>query len=392
MIEVIDLTGSASALKRRRLPQRSQVDFKQRRSIRPINNSGPGRMLPLASSTTESSSVIKSDGQSSGQERVGKRRKRSPLGSNYTESQATNQRDSFLAMDAFIPFGVETTHETQTPCDVDFTHEFSMASSSGTDLVTIEDTYTVTYTSCPATLSRWTRALPRSTILGFDTEGEGEVTQLCSLSNSAILIFAMPRRRAAACIDALSQVMTSRRYLKVGIAAFHDAIKLYRKFGISANGVFDLTYLASDLRISDAGTMSRTFRADQKRGVLVIQDIDTEQSLALHHGLKALFDDLFKSQFQRLSSLPSPRGGTPRYVPPRHAARGALKWTTHPLRKEELLYAAKDALFGVLLYHKMITMFSESEVMQLRAEASLEFQHRMEKGRHDIHKKRKVQV
>ncbi|CCG85090.1 protein of unknown function [Taphrina deformans PYCC 5710] len=268
------------------------------------------------------------------------------------------------------------------PSTFEFTHHFKLCSTQGNNLVSIQDEFTLTYTSSLTSLTEWISHLPPSCTLGFDTEGEAQVIQLCCLLTSKLLIFMMPGTALpsyrARCAAALTSVVGSDAYLKVGIAAFEDAIKLRRAMAVESSSIFDLTYLARDLQINRVtGATSRTFQADTRRGTVVISDDDDDDDdcddsgghrTRLKSGLKSLFRDLFTAHFSDIQSLPIDSANP--YRDPDRPGRREQKWTTYPLRRRDLLYAAKDALFGSLLYNALMIKYSQAEIRQLEQDAA----------------------
>lgn len=259
----------------------------------------------------------------------------------------------------------------------EFEHIFSLKASSGDSETSIEDDLTVTYTCSLSSLTNWIEQLPKTSLLGFDTEGDGAVLQLCCLNTSRILIFAMPLMAREdyrkACCTAISNVIGSDKYLKVGIAAFDDAIKLHRFWGVSVKSIFDLAYLANDLQISRDGSISRIFSNEKKAGIIVINECAAS---GLPKGLKSLTREMFVSRFQTLQPIPVDSYQTLEQGAIK-VGKGGQKWIEYPLRYYDLLYAAKDALWGSLLYNAMISKFTDAEVVQLKARASTEMHRRL---------------
>lgn len=310
----------------------------------------------------------------------------SPSISINDESESTVPGDSFAEQQDFVSCidgqraeKLEIEKDQTLPTELEgsstntgFTHRFTLRATQGDSQVSINDEFAVIYTSSLATLTQWIDNLPMHGTLGFDTEGDGCMTQLCSLCTKEIMIWVMPLHAApnqqAACSVALSRVLGSADRLKVGIAAFEDAIKLDLRYQVTVSSIFDLTFLANDLQISKKGVMSRRFDNERRNGVVIIHDED--HNVSLNMGLKGLFKDVFTSHFCDLESRDH-------YASPNFQAHGALKWITYPLRTQELLYAAKDALFGSLLYNAMISKFTESEQVGLQ-----------ENARHELEKRR----
>ena len=258
----------------------------------------------------------------------------------------------------------------------DFSHRFRLRASSGSSQVSIEDSFCLTYTSSDKVLQDWIDALPKTCTLGFDTEGSGCVTQLCCLSRSCVLIFAFPVDAPVSirqkCTATLSGVLSSKRYLKVGIAAFDDAVKLTRHYDITCAKIFDLTYLSRDLQISPAGEIHRRFIKEKERGIVIIDEVDCR---TLPFGLKTLFQDLFHANFGDIQSMEGEA-----YPSPCEKA-SQNKWSQYPISLSDLRYAAKDAIFGVLLYNLMISKFTEPEIRDLEARAGQEHQKRLRRSR-----------
>lgn len=278
----------------------------------------------------------------------------------------------------------------QTPDRFKFTHTFSLRSSSGSSNVSIEDNFLVTYTCSLSSLTAWLDDLPYEALLGFDTEGGGAIVQLCSLGTSKILIFSVPevadQQYRSACSAALSNVIGSSRYLKVGVAAFEDALKLNRSYDIKTRAIFDLGFLSRDLQISKTGEVTRTFEAEQQKGVLVINE---GNPVSLSAGLKNLFKSMFVSRFEQLEPVPKDTYADPSvYVPRYH------RWSHYPIASSDLLYAAKDSVFGCMLYNAMIIKYTEDESRVLWRLAAAEYEKRylrsLKRGSFDMRQVKKV--
>lgn len=101
-------------------------------------------------------------------------------------AQSANLSRSSMSLKPLIMDG-------RSKSDIKFTHSFVLRSSLGDTDVSIEDEFTVIYTCDATSLNAWVSDLPpQGCVLGFDTEGNGVVTQLCSLTTMRILIFSMP--------------------------------------------------------------------------------------------------------------------------------------------------------------------------------------------------------
>lgn len=165
-------------------------------------------------------------------------------------------------------------------------------------------------------------------------------------------------------------MLSSTKYLKVGIAAFEDALKLQWSYQIEAANIFDLTFLSKELEINSKGEITRSLKEDKSRGILVVRDDD---AMDLSSGLKVLFYSMFTAKFGELESIP---GHTYPLYSRNYAHMPRNKWTTYPLLLKDLAYAAKDAIFGSLLYNAMIIKFNESEVAKLKSAAIVELRRR----------------
>lgn len=264
----------------------------------------------------------------------------------------------------------------------DFTHHLILKAVSGSAALSIEDEFSIVYTSSNESLRSYIANLPRSCALGFDTEGDGVVTQICCLQNTSILIFCMPLQASliyrSQCADTLSSIIGSKDYIKVGIAAVDDAMKLHLNYGVQVENIFDLNTLGSDLSYTETGEITRTYAEDRSRGVIVIDDSRTSE---LPRGLKKLFWGFFSSHFDPIIvdksySIMSNNSDRTRSQIIATPGKPYNQWTEYPLSEMRLEYAAKDAIFGSFLYNKMISKFSSNEISKLQHNAAVELQTR----------------
>ena len=268
-----------------------------------------------------------------------------------------------------------------------YTHRLSLKAVAGHATAAMQEDFSVIYTSELHSLEEFIAELPEECALGFDTEGDGMITQLCCLQTSKILIFCVPnhagRKYRNRFAISMSKVMGSDKYVKVGVAAIQDAIKLHKGYNVVSRSIFDINFLGDDLMISAAGELTRAHRQAHRDGIIVIRE---DNVTALPKGLKKLFSNSFEACFSEVQPISGDTYQDPgqpfvgrrkltheeKHAGRKHREAYIGPWANYPLPANKLTYAAKDAIFGIYIYNKMLVKYTADELASLHAKADAE--------------------